>query len=86
MNNFIRLSGLAVVMAVLFCVDALALNGGWRGELVLGEMKIPLVFNFSENGNGETSCTTDSPSQGAKEFLWQSCCVRQIQYVSNVMQ
>lgn len=66
MNNFIRLSGLAVVMAVLFCVDALALNGSWRGELVLGEMKIPLVFNFSENGNGETSCTMDSPSQGAK--------------------
>lgn len=65
MKNFIR-SGLAVVMAVLFCVDALALNGSWHGELVLGEMKIPLVFNFSENGNGETSCTMDSPSQGAK--------------------
>lgn len=66
MNNYIRLTGLAVVMAVLFCVDALALNGGWRGELVLGEMKIPLVFNLTENGAGETSCSMDSPSQGAK--------------------
>lgn len=66
MNNFIRLTGLAIVMAVLFCVDALALNGGWRGELVLGEMKIPLVFSFSEDGDGEISCTMDSPSQGAK--------------------
>lgn len=66
MKNFIRLSGLTAILVVLFCADALALTGGWRGNLTLGEMKIPLVFNFSENGKGETSCTMDSPSQGAK--------------------
>lgn len=66
MKNFIRLSGLVVFMAVMFCAEAFALNGGWRGELALGEMRIPLVFNFVENGAGETSCTMDSPSQGAK--------------------
>lgn len=66
MNNFIRLSCLTAAMAVMFCCDALALNGGWRGNLALGEMKIPLVFNFIENGEDKTSCTMDSPSQGAK--------------------
>lgn len=65
MKNFIRLSGFVAFMAVMFCAEAFALNGGWRGELALGEMKIPLVFNFVENGAGETSCTMDSPSQGA---------------------
>ena len=68
MKNFIRLYGLVAVMTVLFCVDALALDGAWRGELAIGEMKIPLVFNFAENGAGETSCSIDSPSQGAKEI------------------
>lgn len=66
MKNFIRLFSLMAAVAVLFCADALALNGAWRGELAVGEMKIPLVFNFAENGAGETSCTMDSPSQGAK--------------------
>lgn len=53
-------------MAVMFCCDALALNGAWRGNIALGEMEIPLVFNFIENDEGKTSCTMDSPSQGAK--------------------
>lgn len=66
MNNFIRLTGLAVAMALLSCIDALALRGGWRGDLVVGEMNIPLVFNFSKNVDGGISCTMDSPSQGAK--------------------
>lgn len=41
-------------------------SGSWRGELVLGQVKLPLVFNFSEDGTGKISCTLDSPSQGAK--------------------
>lgn len=40
--------------------------GAWRGELMLGQMKLPLVLNFSEDGQGNAVCTLDSPSQGAK--------------------
>jgi len=46
--------------------NAYALNGTWRGELALGQTKLPLVFNFSETSDGTTLCTLDSPSQGAK--------------------
>lgn len=66
MNSFIRVSCVVIVMAALSCVDALALNGAWRGDLAVGQMKIPLVFNFAEKGDGVTTCTMDSPSQGAK--------------------
>lgn len=46
--------------------DVYGLIGSWRGELDLGQMKLPLIFNFSETVSGETQCTMDSPSQGAK--------------------
>ncbi len=45
--------------------EAAALDGVWRGDLDLGQAKLPLVFNFSEQG-GETLCKLDSPMQGAK--------------------
>lgn len=57
---------LILVALTLSAGDVHALNGSWRGELDLGQMKIPLVFNFSEMPSGETRCTLDSPSQGAK--------------------
>lgn len=53
------------VFACLSIVDAYSLNGSWRGELDLKTVKLPLVFNFSET-DGTTSCTLDSPNQGAK--------------------
>ena len=55
---------IAVVMT--WTADVYALTGSWRGTLNLGQMKVPLVFNFSEAATGETQCTMDSPSQGAK--------------------
>lgn len=55
---------IAVVMTLT--ADVYALTGSWRGTLNLGQMKVPLVFNFSETATGETQCTMDSPSQGAK--------------------
>lgn len=55
---------LAAVLAALACFSASALTGPWRGIIDLGQMKLPLVFNFSESGDGKTSCTLDSPSQG----------------------
>lgn len=55
----------AVVMAA-GCGEAYGLKGAWRGELDLGRTKLPLVLRFSESEAGETRCTLDSPSQGAR--------------------
>lgn len=60
------ISLLLPVLFVLNSVNSYALSGSWRGDLNLGQMKVPLVFNFSETESGETQCTLDSPSQGAK--------------------
>lgn len=65
MRRFFRILGLVAAIAAFFSLDASALKGGWRGELSFGGVKLPLVFNFSENMEGKTSCTMDSPSQGA---------------------
>lgn len=54
-------------LALMMCsIEAYGLSGSWRGNLDLGQAKLPLVFNFSETDSGETHCTLDSPSQGAK--------------------
>lgn len=53
-------------MLVASAPMANALTGSWRGELVLGPNKLPLVFNFSEDEKGAPQCTMDSPNQGAK--------------------
>ena len=65
MRNLISLA-MAVVAMLATAVDAYGLTGAWCGELDLGQMKLPLVFNFSETSDGKTSCTLDSPAQGAK--------------------
>lgn len=59
--------GIGIVAAMMFSVtQAFGLTGSWRGELKVGQTKLPLVFNFSETAQGKTECTLDSPSQGAK--------------------
>lgn len=58
MNRFI-LSILTLLSGFTCC----ALVGDWRGDLTLGNAKLPLVFHFSDNGN---KCTLDSPLQGVK--------------------
>lgn len=57
---------LSATVAAGSFLNAVALTGSWRGELSLGMMKLPLVFNFSESPEGKVSCTLDSPNQGAK--------------------
>lgn len=54
------------LICMLMAVKAYALDGAWSGDLKLGQVKMPLVFNFTENEAGETQCTLDSPSQNAK--------------------
>ena len=67
MNKLIS-SIISVVAIFLSATDAHGLSGSWRGSLDLGQMKLPLVFNFNETPSGETQCTMDSPSQGAKDI------------------
>ncbi len=52
-----------ILTAALLSLAALAAHaqrGAWSGNLNLMGTKLPLVFNFSDNG-----CTMDSPAQGA---------------------
>ncbi len=64
MKNLSRIC-ILIAVVIISAVDVYALTGSWRGTLNLGQMKVPLVFNFSETAAG-TRCTMDSPSQGAK--------------------
>ncbi len=57
---------IAVLLICVCATECAALTGKWRGELNMGYAKLPLVFNFSENNNGETAATMDSPQQNAK--------------------
>ncbi|MCR4854369.1 MAG: alpha/beta hydrolase, partial [Prevotella sp.] len=53
-----------VLLSTLLLLSPIAVSaqeGSWSGELNIQGMKLPIVFNFSEDG-----CTMDSPSQGAK--------------------
>lgn len=59
-------SFIAILLACLCASECLALSGQWRGELNLGAAKLPLVFNFSEEADGTTKATMDSPQQNAK--------------------
>lgn len=72
---------------LLSSVNAYALNGSWRGDLNLGQIKVPLVFNFSETESGETQCTLDSPSQGAKGIATEvvHCSADSIALTCNVI-
>lgn len=50
----------------LACIGVIAsaqnISGSWNGELVAGLQKIPLVLNLA----ADSTCTLDSPQQGAK--------------------
>lgn len=70
MNKLITLI-ISVVAIFLSATDAHGLNGTWRGSLDLGQVKLPLVLNFKETPSGETQCTMDSPSQGAKDIAME---------------
>lgn len=55
-----------VAMLLMAAGDAYGLTGAWRGELPVGQMKLPLVFSFTEDADGQTHCTLASPSQGVE--------------------
>lgn len=65
-KDFIRKSATVAVLLGCTATQADALRGTFRGDLAVGQIKIPIVFNFTENAEGVTECTLDSPSQGAR--------------------
>lgn len=63
----LRLSlSIALLLAAAGISDCMALTGKWRGDLRMGPVKLPLVFNFRETSSGETEATMDSPQQNAR--------------------
>lgn len=66
MNKLLRFCLIAFATFLISANDIYAQSGSWRGKLTLGQMELPLVFNFSQSVTGEVQCTIDSPSQGAK--------------------
>ncbi len=65
MNKFLASYILTALVVLFTSINAFSLTGTWRGDLLVGKVKLPLVFNFVEK-DGRTRCTLDSPSQGAK--------------------
>lgn len=97
MNRLFRYFVAVLAVLMLTAGDAYGLEGSWRGELAIGQMKLPLVFNFTKSATGETQCTLDSPSQGAKGIPTQvllctddsvsvSCAAIGMTYEGKVMQ
>lgn len=97
MNRLFRYFVAVLAVLMLTAGDAYGLEGSWRGELAIGQMKLPLVFNFTKSTTGETQCTLDSPSQGAKGIPTQvllctddsvsvSCAAIGMTYEGKVMQ
>lgn len=54
---------LSFLAFVICSLSVYPFSGSWRGDLNVGMSKIPLVFNFTEEKDGKTSCTLDSPLQ-----------------------
>lgn len=52
---------LSFAIACMSIIAGHGQTGSWSGELNVMGQRLPLVFNFSDNG-----CTMDSPKQGAK--------------------
>ena len=59
---------LAVLFALLLSITAFAHNftGSWTGIISAGESSLHIVFNISQDAEGNTVCTMDSPDQSVK--------------------
>lgn len=60
--------GLSVLFALLLSITAFAQNitGSWTGIISAGESSLHIVFNISQDAEGNTVCTMDSPDQSVK--------------------
>lgn len=60
------MKSLLTISIAILCyatAGAAALTGAWRGELRMGPMSLPLVFNFTNDNEGNPRYTLDSPQQ-----------------------
>lgn len=59
---------LSVLFALLLSITAFAqnFNGSWTGIISAGESSLHIVFNVSQDAEGNTVCTMDSPDQSVK--------------------
>ncbi len=59
---------LSVLFALLLSITAFAqnFNGSWTGIISAGESSLHIVFNISQDAEGNTVCTMDSPDQSVK--------------------
>lgn len=59
---------LSVLFALLLSITAFAQNftGSWTGIISAGGSSLHIVFNISQDAEGNTVCTMDSPDQSAK--------------------
>lgn len=56
MNKCLALFILTGFVVLFTSINAFPLTGTWRGDLSVGKVKLPLVFNFFEK-DGRTRCT-----------------------------
>ncbi|MDE7414094.1 MAG: alpha/beta hydrolase [Muribaculaceae bacterium] len=59
---------LLLILAIISALPSMALTGKWRGELTVGTNKLPLVFGFTEQPDGTTTATMDSPQQNVRDL------------------
>lgn len=59
---------LSVLFALLLSITAFAQNftGSWTGIISAGESSPHIIFNISQDAEGNTVCTMDSPDQSVK--------------------
>lgn len=57
-----------MIFALLLSITAFAQNfiGSWTGIISAGESSLHIVFNISQDAEGNTVCTMDSPDQSVK--------------------
>ncbi len=57
-----------MLFALLLSITAFAqnFNGSWTGIISAGESSLHIVFNISQDAEGNTVCTMDSPDQSVK--------------------
>lgn len=52
--------------AIISAGSPASLSGAWRGEIKMGAVSLPLVFNFDTESDGTPHFTLDSPQQNVK--------------------
>lgn len=67
MRNYLLCLIICVVSPINLRADNTEpLSGAWRGEIKMGAVALPLVFNFDSDSNGTPAFTLDSPQQNVK--------------------